>query len=488
MTNRPLLLGVLLVGVAGACQTPPSTPPSTSASAPPSFRHSCDRGKPHADGVHAAPSGAPEVSTAWVAQHHCSVKLVDVRTVDEVRASGHIPGAEVVPLRQLANTARAWNPKDPIVFICRSGRRSARAVDMLERQGFVHTSSMAGGMLLWRAQGLPTHDFSTSALGTDDKVASVVDVDTSAPQSLESLLTHVHIPRVRVASLLMQGSEACVDGRETEAVIGTPGGDAGELLLVFATLEHLTGKALTDAEVAHLMHARVEHFGRQYFHSDDHALHHLKEELHASDQLRDVVAPLDDDAFLAFLKMPPLAAQPVLLQHLTRPANVGCGHLKLASLHADDYQMRRGLVTQLLRTFYKELWRHPEHVEFRVLHGDHQETAIINVRHRRDVRASTNVAAVSPRMGPHSFFVNHPEVNRFIRNENAAVLFEDAPHLTADIDVHAFERELHRLAEHTLQQTVHHLAPTLPVVEVFVEGDDVEVVMPPSAAARMTQE
>jgi rhodanese-related sulfurtransferase len=39
--------------------------------------------------------------------------------------------------------------------VCRSGARSAQAAVILQRQGFTQVANLAGGMLRWRAEGLP---------------------------------------------------------------------------------------------------------------------------------------------------------------------------------------------------------------------------------------------------------------------------------------------------------------------------------------------
>jgi rhodanese-related sulfurtransferase len=43
----------------------------------------------------------------------------------------------------------------PIVVLCRSGRRSALAVTMLNKSGLTNVANIKGGMLDWQEQGLP---------------------------------------------------------------------------------------------------------------------------------------------------------------------------------------------------------------------------------------------------------------------------------------------------------------------------------------------
>ena len=85
------------------------------------------------------------------------LKLVDVREVSEYTGElGHAPATELVVLSTLPEKINAL-PKDrSIVFICRSGGRSAQAAAFAKSQGFTDVYNMIGGMLLWNQLQLPT--------------------------------------------------------------------------------------------------------------------------------------------------------------------------------------------------------------------------------------------------------------------------------------------------------------------------------------------
>ena len=74
--------------------------------------------------------------------------LLDVREQIEWDA-GHIPGAAFIPQGQLPDRIEAEFPdKDqPIVLYCRSGARSGRATQLLQRLGYTDVVNMAGGTL-----------------------------------------------------------------------------------------------------------------------------------------------------------------------------------------------------------------------------------------------------------------------------------------------------------------------------------------------------
>lgn len=80
--------------------------------------------------------------------------LVDVREQEEFDEV-HAKGALLVPLSELESRYKELSPEQDIILICRSGARSARALEFLESQGFKQLTNLAGGTLAWVEQGLP---------------------------------------------------------------------------------------------------------------------------------------------------------------------------------------------------------------------------------------------------------------------------------------------------------------------------------------------
>jgi rhodanese-related sulfurtransferase len=81
--------------------------------------------------------------------------LVDVREPNET-AVERFPGAVIVPLSAF-NPAEIPEPQGrEVVFACRSGRRSVTASLVAQEQGFAYGSHLDGGILAWKAAGLPT--------------------------------------------------------------------------------------------------------------------------------------------------------------------------------------------------------------------------------------------------------------------------------------------------------------------------------------------
>ena len=81
--------------------------------------------------------------------------LVDVREPNET-ALERIPGSVLVPLSSFDPAAIPEPEGRDVVFSCRSGRRSVTASLAAQEEGFDYGSHLAGGILAWKAAGLPT--------------------------------------------------------------------------------------------------------------------------------------------------------------------------------------------------------------------------------------------------------------------------------------------------------------------------------------------
>lgn len=95
-------------------------------------------------------AGIPEIAPEWVKAHTGAVTLIDVRELDEL--VGDLPkiaDAGAIPLGQFPGRL-ADVPRDlPVVLVCRSGGRSAKAALALLDLGFSKVASMRGGMRAW---------------------------------------------------------------------------------------------------------------------------------------------------------------------------------------------------------------------------------------------------------------------------------------------------------------------------------------------------
>lgn len=76
------------------------------------------------------------------------LRLIDVREPHELEISA-LPNEELIPLGELASRLSELNTADDIVIFCKSGTRSARALELLVSAGFRKVKNLKGGINAW---------------------------------------------------------------------------------------------------------------------------------------------------------------------------------------------------------------------------------------------------------------------------------------------------------------------------------------------------
>jgi rhodanese-related sulfurtransferase len=77
--------------------------------------------------------------------------VIDVREPGEY-VEAHVPGAQLIPMGQLATRMRELDKTAPVYVVCASGNRSAAMTDLLVATGF-EAYSVAGGTSGWIRSG-----------------------------------------------------------------------------------------------------------------------------------------------------------------------------------------------------------------------------------------------------------------------------------------------------------------------------------------------
>lgn len=82
--------------------------------------------------------------------------LIDIRTPNEYR-DGHIEGSVNMSLHSESFEAdvRKLDKGKTYMMYCRTGRRTAIAIDIMEKAGFTKVYLIAGDILGWKSEGLP---------------------------------------------------------------------------------------------------------------------------------------------------------------------------------------------------------------------------------------------------------------------------------------------------------------------------------------------
>jgi len=83
------------------------------------------------------------------------VMLIDVREAHE-HAREHIEGSRLAPLSRFDGEDFSAHRDKTAVFYCRSGGRTGFNAALLASKGFRDTYHLNGGILAWKAAGLPT--------------------------------------------------------------------------------------------------------------------------------------------------------------------------------------------------------------------------------------------------------------------------------------------------------------------------------------------
>jgi len=95
------------------------------------------------------------VNEAWnLIQSKPELVVLDVRTQAEYD-DGHIEGAILIPVDEIADRLGELSKDDEILVYCRSGNRSGTAVGIMEEAGFSKIYHMNEGMNGWLVAGLP---------------------------------------------------------------------------------------------------------------------------------------------------------------------------------------------------------------------------------------------------------------------------------------------------------------------------------------------
>jgi adenylyltransferase/sulfurtransferase len=103
-------------------------------------------------------SGVPEIEPRDVKRlidEKQPFVLIDVREPHEFQIC-RIPGSTLIPLGEIPKRMHELDSASEIVVHCRSGQRSARAVEFLMRAGFQKIHNLKGGILAWSDQVDPS--------------------------------------------------------------------------------------------------------------------------------------------------------------------------------------------------------------------------------------------------------------------------------------------------------------------------------------------
>ncbi|MBX7194913.1 MAG: rhodanese-like domain-containing protein [Sandaracinaceae bacterium] len=378
--------------------------------------------------IERSPSGKPLLWPEFVARQGRSVHIVDVREPEElVGPLGHIPGSDWVPPERVPSLVERLGKHAKIVLVSRAGERSGPLAAQLEALGMPFVGSMIGGIVAWRYLGFATTR-DASILSRRDVVRPHAEpTPHHGVLSLADVESHVGDPTsvrwMKMAAILLHGRQSCVDGRDETAIVGTPGGDAGELLLGLSAVEAVSGEKLTPLQIRTILGRRLGTLGRFYLHGDVGAANALIASMRGDRRLESALSQISETMqWRRFFASPPAHVREIVMEHTLVPAHIGCGHLRLMATRPEVYGARPELVFGLLEAFFRARWDGAIDAEFTALPGGHEEGAVLDVRLDEELRAFTSVPLISPLAQGTQTFVSHPEVASYLRADIAHFL------------------------------------------------------------------
>ncbi len=421
-----------------------------------------------------------EVDAEFVFEYPLRVLVLDVRPDDEIVAgTGCIPGAAALPNGDLDHVIESVSRGRAIVVVDEDPDDARDVARKLVKNGYEHVGILSDGMAGWRDRGYGVVHQRTDLehVMADVLLHDRTDVrekhHLSADEVSDHLNTAGNVRVIKLASLLSQGYASCVDGRDERNVVGTPGGNAGELLLSLASYERTVGRELSENELDTLLKDYFTTFGGFYVHTDAHAFEAYTEALAADERVTSVIGRHDDHMeWVKVLRHPPAEIRPILADHLaTNPAFIGCGHIRLMLQNSEEYNIRPGLVEHMLKVVYRMWWNDLPEIHLTTLPGGHQEGAVVNVVIEDDAWDYSFIPVISPVCSGTQMFINHPQFSRRLR-ENAAEFFarHEAGVDRADLRDRLTE-DMMKLGDQQLMATIGHLAKGLPIYQATYKLD-----------------
>jgi hypothetical protein len=351
---------------------------------------------------------------------------------------------------------------------------------MLEGRGLRLVAAMGGGVAQWLSFGFSTTR-DPAILDRCDVLRPIEPLACTLEHahglSIEQVEGHLGDPLsvrwIKLAALVLHAHLSCIDGRDDRGIIGTPGGDAGQFLLSLAAIENTLGRRLDPGVIALLLERRIDTLGAFYMHTDHAAMTSATESMRHDPRLASAVEEFDEPGeWRQFFRRPPLVLREAVLEHLCQPGAIGCGHIRLMHQHAADYQIRPGLVLDFLQAFHHARWEGAFRAEYELLHGRHNERAVLNTRIEGPLQPFTLMPLVSPSCTGSQMFVNHTRASQYLLQLLADFLLLQTdliPEFASDLQP-ALHEQVEALSAIQGKNSLGHLARGLPIYDVLFTG------------------
>ena len=264
-------------------------------------------------------------------------------------------------------------------------------------------------------------------------------------------------------------TSSCVDGRESEPAVGTPGGDLGGLIDgVIVSAQQVMRRDVRLWEIDAVLEWYLATYGSAYMHTDNHALNHVlaiatKRGIVSKDytvtELTSYLRRTDDN---------PSHGHDLRSIYVDEGA-VGCGHMAQMLKSSGAYNTEGRILRQLIRAFYTKLWSGDDRCKFRVLVGEHTEGAVLNVLVIDDpITPNTPIPLVRPSANGISMFVNHPQVVGWLEQHILDNIYKaDIIEGMNNFPIDEYKTQLDELIKTGTRETISRLATGLPLYNIL---------------------
>jgi rhodanese-related sulfurtransferase len=113
--------------------------------------------------ISGARNGGVSPSEAVRLMNREKASVIDVSEPGEY-AVGHIVGSKNIPIGRLEVAPELPKNKTlPVVLVCATGKRAAKAAKALEAKGYAKAVVLAGGLTAWKAANMPIETIAAAA-------------------------------------------------------------------------------------------------------------------------------------------------------------------------------------------------------------------------------------------------------------------------------------------------------------------------------------
>lgn len=250
----------------------------------------------------------------------------------------------------------------------------------------------------------------------------------------------------------------CLDGRYGQNSLFTMGGDIGEFFLGLVVYEELIAVELTPSQIKRILTSYMDQMEMDNLHwcTDDQAIAHIESML--GETGIDIQNPRPD-------------IQDSIIQIISQPYNIGDTHFKAMLNEADTLNIRKQLIEDFIRVFYRMLWdkdsEYSRGLELVQLVNSHQELAFLDIRNQKDWNAPL-IHSENRDLG-FSLYIYHHEAANARRAQLAYFFTNQLQHMNINYDPQVLEHRIDNHALSFLEVTGRNIARNLPFYTILYQ-------------------